>query len=158
MPLLSYTVSRNVEVPVQQLFDPIVAEDVLPKVLHRYGPVPGVRGTRELTGPWTAPGSRRTVVLDDGSTATETLVVFDRPHRFEYRVEALTGPLGRLVGHAEGRWTFEETAGGSSFTWTYSFVPARGIFAPVLAPFVRLAWAGYMRRCADRCVALARER
>ena len=34
----------------------VVAEDVLPKVLHRWGPIPGVLGTRDLTGTWSTPG------------------------------------------------------------------------------------------------------
>ncbi len=150
----SYTVSRHADVPVERLFDIVVAEDVLPKVLHRYGPVPGVSGTRELTSPWTQSGSRRTVVLDDGGTAHEELLVFDRPYRFEYRVDSLPAPVGRFVDHAEGKWTFAEAPGGSGFTWTYTFVPTRALFAPALGLFIRLAWGGYMRRCADRCVAL----
>ncbi len=32
---ISHTVKREANVEVQQLFDTVVAEDVLPKVLHR---------------------------------------------------------------------------------------------------------------------------
>jgi hypothetical protein len=151
----SHTVSREAGVPVEQLFDVVVAEDVLPKVLHRYGPVPGVRGTRDLTAPWTAPGAQRTVLLDDGTTAVERLEVFERPHRFEYRVDSFSGVLRRLVDHGAGRWTFASTPAGSRFDWTYTFVPRRAWIGPALSGFVRLGWAGYMARCADRCVALA---
>ena len=71
MRAVSHTVNRLARVGVQSLFDTVVAEDVLPKVLRRWGPIPAVVGTRDLTGPWTTPGSERTVVLDDGTSARE---------------------------------------------------------------------------------------
>ena len=52
----SHTVSRDTAATVERIFDVVVAEDVLPKVLHRWGPIPAVTGTRDLTGPWDTPG------------------------------------------------------------------------------------------------------
>lgn len=151
----SHTVRREAAVGVERLFDVVVAEDVLPRVLRRWGPVPAVVETRDLTGPWDVPGSERTVVLGDGSTARERLLVWERPRLFEYRVDRFTSPLGRLVDHATGRWEFEETPGGSSFRWTYAFEPRRRLAIPLLTVFVRAAWARYMSQCADLCVELA---
>jgi Polyketide cyclase / dehydrase and lipid transport len=133
----------------------VVAEDVLPRVLRRWGPIPGVTGTRALTGPWDAPGSERTVLLADGSTARERVVVWERPRRFEYRVDRFTSPLGRLADQATGRWEFSPSAGGSSFRWTYVFEPRGRLAAPLLRMFAATAWARYMGQCADLCVELA---
>ncbi len=152
----SHTVSRRAATRVERLFDTVVAEDVLPKVLHRWGPVPAVVGTRDLTGPWDTPGSRRTVVLGDGSTAREQVLVWERPARFEYRVDSFTSPLGRLVDHAIGSWAFtEEGEDSSSFEWTYTFLARGGVAAIPLRAFVPTAWARYMARCADLSVQLA---
>ncbi len=156
MAFISRTVSRELAVPVARAFDVVVAENVLPKVLHRWGPVPAVVGTRDLTGRWDTPGSARTVVLDDGSVVREQVLQWRRPQRFEYRVDRFTGPTGWLAEYALGTWLFSETAGGgAAFCWTYSF-RARGSIARVLlAVFVRTTWARYMQQCADRCVELA---
>jgi hypothetical protein len=154
---VAHTVVREAAgVDVARLFDVVVAEDVLPKVLHRWGPIPGVRGTAGLTGPWDTPGSSRTVLLEDGSTARETLLQWKRPSAFAYRVEAMTNPLGRLVDHAHGTWEFTATPGGSRFAWTYAFTPTGRIAAPLIRAFVAIAWARYLQGCADRSVALAR--
>jgi hypothetical protein len=144
-------VRRSADAPVERLFDVIVAEDVLPKILHRVGPVPAVVGTRDLTGPWDTPGSQRTVVLDDGSTAREEVLEWVRPERFRYRVDSFTSPIGRLADHAIGEFTVSE--GG--FAWTYAFAPSNAAAGLVLRPFVRFAWSRYMARCADAIVALA---
>ena len=152
----AHTVERAAGVAVERLFDTVVGEDVLPKVLHRWGPIPAVKGTRDLTGPWDTPGSERTVVLGDGSTARERVLAWERPLRFEYRVDSFTSRLGGLVDHATGAWDFASSGpGSSSFRWTYAF-QARSVPAMVvLRAFVATAWARYMGQCADRCVQLA---
>jgi Polyketide cyclase / dehydrase and lipid transport len=152
---VSHTVSRRVGVGIERLFDTVVAEDVLPKVLHRWGPIPAVVGTRDLTGPWTTPGSERTVVLGDGSTARERLLVWERPRRFEYVVDRLTSPLGRFVDHATGLWDFDDGGADASFRWTYSFHPRSPVARVPLRLVVRTAWARYMAQCADLTVELA---
>jgi Polyketide cyclase / dehydrase and lipid transport len=151
----SHTLCRELNVDVEHLFDVVVAEDVLPRVLHRWGPIPAVTGTRDLTGPWDTPGSERTVLLQDGSTARERVLGWERPQRFEYRVDRFTSPLGRIVDHAVGSWEFTRNERGSSFRWTYSFEARGSLQAVLLKMFVRIAWARYMRQCADLCVELA---
>jgi hypothetical protein len=153
----AYTVVRELPVAVERTFDVVVAEDVLPHVLHRWGPVPAVTGTRDLTGPWDTPGSERTVVLDDGRTAHETVLLWQRPSRFEYRVDRIEGPLGRAVDHAIGSWWFDPVAGGGSrFRWTYTFHGSGAWAAPALWVIARTAWARYMHQCADLCVERAK--
>jgi hypothetical protein len=155
LPRASHTVCREVNVDIERLFDVVAAEDVLPRVLPRWGPIPAVIGTRDLTGPWDTPGSERTVLLEDGSTVHELVLGWERPQRFEYRVDRFTNPLGRLVDHAIGLWEFTGTERRSSFRWTYLFEAKGRVLAVLLKVFVRTAWARYMRQCADLCVELA---
>jgi hypothetical protein len=153
MALVSHTVTRTPRVSVERAFDVIVAEDVLPHVLHRWGPIPAVLGTRDLTGPWSTPGSARTVLLDDRSTVHEQVLQWRRPQRFEYRVDRFAAPLCHLADYALGAWTFHPTPHGSGFRWTYSFHARRGLVARLaLSLFVHTAWARYMEQCADLCV------
>ena len=151
----SHTVCRELNVDIERVFDVVVAEDVLPRVLHRWGPIPAVSGTRDLTGPWDTPGSERIVLLEDGNTVRERVLRWERPQRFEYRIDRFTSPLGRVVDHAIGVWEFTKADRGSSFRWTYSFEGHGALPAVLLKVFVRIAWARYMRQCADLCVELA---
>lgn len=152
---ISHTVCRELQVGVERVFDVVVAEDVLPRVLRSWGPIPAVTGTCQLTGPWNTPGSQRTVLLEDGSTVREQVLVWERPRRFEYRVDRFTSPLGRLAHQAIGAWDFTQTERGSSFRWTYSF-QAQGRFSAILLNLlVHTAWARYMDQCAELCVELA---
>jgi Polyketide cyclase / dehydrase and lipid transport len=155
VPPASHTVRRSAQVSIERLFDTVVAEDVLPKVLHRWGPVPAVVGTRDLSGPWDTPGSQRTVLLGDGSTASEQVLSWERPARFEYRADGFTSALGRLVDHALGQWRFTGGSSVSSFEWTYTFHPSGRAAGLALAVFVPTAWARYMAQCADLSVQLA---
>ena len=94
---------------------------------------------------------------DDGRTAREEVLVWERPRRFEYRVDRIEGPLGRFVDHALGLWVFSDAATrGSRFSWTYWFVPARPWMSPAVALVARTAWARYMRQCADLCAERAK--
>jgi hypothetical protein len=148
----AHTETRTAAVDVERLFDTVVAEDVLPHVLHRWGPIPAVKGTRELTGPWDTPGSSRTVELANGQTARETVLLWERPRRFGYRVERFDGVLGRLAEHATGSWEFEADGARSRLRWTYTFHPRGRLGRMLLGPFVRIAWSRYMAQCADLCV------
>jgi Polyketide cyclase / dehydrase and lipid transport len=152
---VSHSVVRTVDAPVERVFDVVVAEDVLPKVLHRWGLVPAVTGTRDLTGPWDRPGSERTVVLGDGHTVRERVLIWQRPRLFEYVVDEFTGPFGRLADHAIGTWRFQPTPAGSQFRWTYSFQPRGLTSAALLVVVVRTAWTRYMEKCATLCAGLA---
>lgn len=64
---LTITVSRAYCVPQETLFDYVVAYDVLPEVQHRFGPVPGVTHTSDVSGPWSVPGSHRHALRSQGS-------------------------------------------------------------------------------------------
>jgi Polyketide cyclase / dehydrase and lipid transport len=132
------------------VFDFIVAEDVLPKILLGYGPVPRVVGTSGNTGPWDLPGSRRTVHLGDGGTAQEEVTSFSRPDYFAYRVSDFSNRLLRLLAReARGEWWFTATGGGTAIRWRYAFVARSVAVFPLLFAFAHVLWRGYMRVCLD---------
>jgi hypothetical protein len=151
---VAFSVNREALASVERLFDEVVAEDVLPKVLHRYLIVPAVVGTDDMTGPWDTPGSSRRVRTADGRAFREQVTAWQRPGHFAYRVDGFTGIMGALVDHAVGEWTFDGDAVSARFTWTYTFRATSRIATPLVRVFVAMMWAGYMRQCADRCVEL----
>lgn len=129
------------------VFAAVAAEDVLPKVLTGYGPVPAVIGTADRTGPWDVPGSRRTVRLADGGSAQEQVTHYRAGQYFAYRVSDFTNPLRFLVSHARGEWTFEPAPGGTRVCWTYTFVASNRLATVPLAAVAQLLWRGYMDVC-----------
>jgi hypothetical protein len=148
---VAVTVEARTRAPVQRSFAVIAPID-LPLIFRGFGPLPAVTGTREQTGAWDHVGATRVVELADGSEAGERLVAYDAPGHFAYRVGPFTGPLRRLVDHADGAWWF--TAAGddaSDVRWTYVFRPRSRLTAPV----VRLAIAPLWRAYARRALALA---
>jgi Polyketide cyclase / dehydrase and lipid transport len=152
---VSHTEFRAVRASVEQLFDVVVDEGVLPKVLRRYRLVPAVTGTEDVTGPWHVPGSRRTVRLGDGTAVREQVTEWRRPVRFGYRVDGFTGAIARLAAFAVGTWDFDGDDAASTFRWTYAFQPRHALARPGLQILVATQWSGYMRQCADACAELA---
>lgn len=131
-----------------QVFDFITAEDVLPKVLTGYGPLPRVVGTSANTGPWDTPGSARLVHLADGSAVREQVTGFTRATGFTYRVWDFGNPvLRRLAESGRGDWTFVPVPGGTEVSWTYTFTARSGFSAVLLAAVVQVLWRGYMDVC-----------
>jgi hypothetical protein len=59
------------------------------------------------------------------------------------------------VSTAVGEWTFTGNDTRSHFSWTYTFAATSAAGRSAVRLFVATQWAGYMRRCADACVALA---
>jgi hypothetical protein len=146
---VSTTVSRRIDEPRAQLwarFIPIKLEDIL----GRYGPVPAVTGTSDQTGPWDVVGSSRTVHLSDGSRASERVTRVEAPHVFGYTVSGFTNPVRFLAREARGVWVFEESG---EVTWTYTFAARSALAGALLAPVVRFAWRGFMRRALDALAA-----
>jgi hypothetical protein len=115
------TLTFNVPGELADVFDFVVAEDVLPKVLTGYGFLPGVVRTSSNTGPWDTPGSSRTVHLADGTTAREQVTAYERPQYFGYRTDRYTFTLRHLANSATGQWWFNAQSGGTHVKWTYGF-------------------------------------
>jgi lipoprotein-anchoring transpeptidase ErfK/SrfK len=132
------------------VFDFVVAEDVLPKVLTGYGPLPAVIRTSEKSGPWTAPGSTRRVHLADDSTVREQITHFESSKYFAYRVFDFGHPLLRtLANEGKGEWTFLPVSEGTEVTWTYTFTAKNAFAAIPLSAIANVLWRGYMNVCID---------
>jgi hypothetical protein len=140
--------------PIATAFAAIVPID-LSSIFHGFGPIPGVKGTREQTGAWDHAGASRIVELSDGSEAREELTDCTAPRHFAYRLGGFTGPFRHLVAGAEGEWWFsEDGAGATRIRWTYAFRPRPGralLVRAVVAPL----WRVNQRRALALCVAAA---
>jgi Polyketide cyclase / dehydrase and lipid transport len=151
---VAVTVRGRARAPLEQTFGAIAPID-LPVIFRGFGPLPAVLATREQTGDWDHVGATRVVELADGSEARERLTAYDRPDHFAYRVGPFTGPIRRVVGHADGAWWFTATYDGATdVRWTYVFRPRRRLAAPL----VRLAVAPLWRAYAMRALGLALRR
>ena len=151
---MSVTRTANVPVSAKAAFDFVAAENVLPKVLTGYGMLPAVVGTSGNTGPWTLPGSQRTVHLADGNTAREEVTHYRRAQYFAYRVTNPTFALRSLIDEARGEWWFTPTESGTQIRWTYTFQPSSTMAKVPLAIFLLTQWGGYMDTCMANIVKL----
>lgn len=133
---------------IETVFKFIAAQDVLPKILTGYGPLPGVIGTSDITGPWDVPGSSRVIHLKGGGTAREQVTEYQLPGSFKYRVWDFDNAiLKTLVTGARGEWTFKSVPGGTEATWTYTFSAKNGLTAIPMSFVGHVLWAGYMEVC-----------
>jgi uncharacterized protein YndB with AHSA1/START domain len=141
------TVTVTIAAPIEEVFNYAVAEDVLPKVLRRYGPIPPVAGTEVLHGPWGRVGADRRVLLQGGGRLHEQITEFQPPTRFAYQIDAFERtPLRALASRGFGSWTLTDLGGRTRVDWTYTFEPrgcARGV---VLAAFLHTFYRGFMRQ------------
>jgi hypothetical protein len=119
----------------------VVAPIDLSLVFKGWGPLPGVRGVEDQTGPWDHAGARRMPDLTDGSTANEAITEYTPGHSFAYELTDFTDILGRLVSGVRGEWTFTPDGHGTLIRWTYEFKPL-----PRRAAVVRFGLAPLWRR------------
>src|ERR1700735_5047375 len=68
-----------------------------------------------------------------------------REQEGEWGIAGITGPLGLLVGRAEGEWTFTPSGTATTVTWHWNIYAASALTAPLL-PVVGVLWKGYARR------------
>ncbi len=152
---VSVTRQLFVPKPPQAVFAFITAEDVLPKVLTGYGPLPGVVRTSQRTGAWNTPGSSRIVHLADGNTVREQITAHTAPGHFRYRVWDFSDRIiSSLATDARGEMTFVPQSDGTLFTWTYTFNASNAAAAVPLTLIVKLFWRGYMDVCLENTTRL----
>jgi len=143
-------ITREVTIPGPRadVFDFVAAEDVLPKVLTGYGPLPAVVATSDNTGAWDRPGSARVVHLADGSTLREQVTAYRRPGYFSYRVWAFDNAvINSLASGGRGEWLFTDVPGGTHVRWTYAFKRRSFLAGVPLSLVVHMLWRGYMDVC-----------
>lgn len=110
-----------------------------------YGPIPPVAEVRDQHGEWGTAGQTRVVAFTGAGSMREQLTSVDPPWSFGYAITGITGPLGLLVGSAEGEWTFTPSGSATTVTWHWNIHAASAITAPLL-PLVGALWKGYARR------------
>ena len=121
-----YLLSASAELAAtpQSAFDALVDAPLEDLLGDRSGPIPPVRECRGQVGSWGQAGQTRTIVLGDGGTVLETLLVADRAAAdYRYRLTEITGPMKALARAVDGRFSFEPAAGGTTATWTWTIQP-----------------------------------
>jgi hypothetical protein len=146
-PLLSPTdhlVTRTEQILINRPFQVVaIAMDTPPnEVIRPSGNLPGVSGTRVLTGDeFGGPGSRRVVFLTDDSTLEEQALEReqkDTEFRFRYLVWNYSSPKGRPVEYAIGEFrTSQVDASHTRLIWIYSFKLRNSMFPGRLGGFGR---------------------
>lgn len=142
----SHTEVFTVKAPVGEVFDFIVAEDVLPKILKKYLFIPAVTGTRVHAGDWKTPGSYRTVMFESGDTLREELTHFEKPSYFGYTVSEFSSFQRHFASHGTGQWWFVAKGDLTEVKWTYTFYPKGTFGRMILHPFVKNDFRTYMKR------------
>jgi hypothetical protein len=112
---------------------------------HWYGPIPPIKEVRDQNGDWDAPGQTRVVLLTGGGSMHEELTSVDPPHSFGYALTQIAGPLGLLVGRADGKWVFTASGTATRVTWRWN-IHARSVLTAPLLPVLGLLWKGYARK------------
>ncbi len=146
------SITRQAVIPgtPDAVFAFIAAEDVLPKVLTGYGPLPAVIKTSENTGPWTVVGSARKIYLADNTTVREQLTHYEPSKRFAYKVWEFGNPLVRtLATGARGEWIFSAAPEGTLVTWTYTFTAKNAATALPMSAITQILWRGCMDVCLE---------
>jgi Polyketide cyclase / dehydrase and lipid transport len=142
---LSVEQSRVVPVTLDKAFAGTLPVP-LPTIFRRwYGPIGPIKAVRDQTGDWDAPGQTRVVLLTPSGSMREELTSVDPPHSFRYALTDITGPLGLLVGRADGEWAFTPAGSETIVTWRWNIHPRSALAVPLLPVLGRL-WKGYARR------------
>jgi uncharacterized protein YndB with AHSA1/START domain len=140
------TVEVTIDRPVDEVFKALVAEDVLPKILKKYGPIPGVIATRVIDGPWERAGASRYVFTEGGGSVHETITDIDPARSYHYQIDDFHNPLKDLANNARGTFLFEARGAQTRVRWTYSFARKSPLTRPILGVFVHVFYRGFMKQ------------
>jgi len=145
--------SRVIPVGVDEAFAGTLPVPLTAIFRRWYGPIGPVKEVRGQAGEWNAAGQTRLVMLTPGGSMHEELTRVDPPHSFGYALTRIGGPLGLLVGRADGEWTFSPSAGATTVTWRWNIHARSALTAPLL-PALGLLWKGYARQSLETLSAL----
>jgi Polyketide cyclase / dehydrase and lipid transport len=137
--------SRVIPVSVDDAFAGTLPIPLTTVFSRWYGPIGPVKEVRDQHGEWDSVGQTRTVLLSPTGSFHEELTSLDPPHSFGYALTGITGPLGLLVGRAEGAWTFVPSGTATTITWSWNIHAASGLAGPFL-PVLGRVWKGYARQ------------
>ena len=138
--------SRTVAVPLEAAYDGTI-EVPLPDIFgHRHLAIPPIVRVEGQEGEWGREvGQTRNIHTSDRGSLHETLRELDRPHRFDYRIDRVRGPMRPLVSHLDGAWSFEAYGTGTRVTWSWEITPTSALTAPLVRVVGRM-WHGYARQ------------
>ncbi len=145
---LAVAQSRVIPVGVDEAFSRTLPIPLTTILSRWYGPVPPLRAVREQVGEWATVGQTRLLVFKVAGGMHEELTKLDPPHAFGYVLTGFTGPLGPLIGRADGEWTFAPNGSAASqtvVTWSWN-IHARSALAALLLPVLGFLWKGYARK------------
>lgn len=137
--------SRVIPVSVEDAFAGTLPIPLTTVFSRWYGPIGPVKEVRDQSGDWDTAGQTRTVILSPSGSFHEELTRLDPPHSFGYALTGITGPLGLLVGRADGEWTFTPSGSETTITWSWNIHAASPPAAPFL-PLLGRVWKGYARQ------------
>lgn len=137
-----------IKAPVEKAFAFALGFDV-PSIVHKHGPLPGVKSVSGTTGAWSNAGQKRKLTLTDGSGVEETLLDVG-PNSYKYRVAGLTGPFKFLVKEMNASFEVEPRKDGSMLTWTYAFTPTSPLAGPILSFIADSLWPQWMDAALER--------
>ena len=92
---------------------------------------PGFREGSYLSPPPHGVGSRRRLRVRGAGTYVETILAWDEPYRWAFRVDECSAPLWRALAE---EWRVEAAPAGSVLHWTFAAEPT-----PMFAPVLRLS-------------------
>jgi hypothetical protein len=92
-------------------------------------------------------------MLTPAGSMHEQLTSLDPPHSFGYALTGITGPLGLLVGRADGQWVFTASGSATTVTWRWNIHARSALTAPLL-PVLGSLWKGYARQSLETLSAL----
>lgn len=143
------TQSRTVPVEVDHAFEGVLRAPLASVMSRRFGPFPPVREVRDEPPSWGEVGQTRTIVTSDGGSLNEELTVVERPHRFGYRLDRITGPMKPLVASIDGTWTFEPVGTGVRIIWSWAIQP-KSRPATLAMPVIARLWPSYAARVLEQ--------
>lgn len=112
---------------------------------------PGLSDARYDSPPPFGVGTLRSVVMD-GVAYRETLLAWDEPHRWAYRVDESSDATFRALAED---WVMDDAAEGSTLTWTFAVDPQPELRAAIegARELIGGVFTGAMRSLAGRLAA-----
>lgn len=111
--VLSY--SREIAVPRAEVFAALSGD---PATWRHW--FPGMRDGGYDSAPPHGVGASRWVKVAGAGTYRETIVVWEEPRQWAWRVDATTLPMARALVED---WSLDETPAGTVVTWTFAVDP-----------------------------------
>ena len=127
----------------------VVTDGTNATLLRPRGPFAGISKVEMHEGQTLATGSKRRVIMTDGSVLEEEILAFDPPVRYRYGwTGGVKFPFSLLVRSGGGNWDFAEEAGGTRIVWTYTFGLTSPLAYPLAVPIAQL-FKGWLQQGLD---------